>query len=105
MPTGPGDWYCLLREGCEEGMAAATAGPMSGARAALPGNTKGKHANLDAALDQLRRYRTRARQSAPVSSSSDMANFRIHTAFTYHVSERHEFGLQDLKGPCLPGTG
>ena len=56
---------------------------------------KGKHANLDAAFEQLRQYAL-ALDNPPLLIVSDMARFRIRTNWTNSVSETHEFGLEDL---------
>ena len=56
---------------------------------------KGKHANLDAAFNQLRQYAL-ALENPPLLVVSDMARFRIHTNWTNSVSETHEFTLDDL---------
>ena len=56
---------------------------------------KGKHANLDAAFNQLRQYAL-ALENPPLLIVSDMARFRIRTNWTNSVSKTHEFGLEDL---------
>ncbi len=56
---------------------------------------KGKHADLDAAFNQLRQYAL-ALENPPLLIVSDMARFRIHTNWTNSVSETHEFTLDDL---------
>ena len=56
---------------------------------------KGKHANLDAAFNQLRQYAL-ALENPPLLIVSDMVRFRIRTNWTNSVSETHEFGLDDL---------
>ena len=56
---------------------------------------KGKHADLDAAFNQLRQYAL-ALENPPLLVVSDMARFRIRTAWTNSVSETHEFALEDL---------
>ena len=56
---------------------------------------KGRHANLDAAFNQLRQYAL-ALENPPLLIVSDMARFRIRTNWTNSVSETHEFGLEDL---------
>ncbi len=56
---------------------------------------KGKHANLDAAFNQLRQY-TLALENPPLLIVSDMVRFRIHTNWTNSVSKVHEFVLEDL---------
>ena len=56
---------------------------------------KGKHADLDAAFNQLRQYAL-ALENPPLLIVSDMARFRIRTNWTNSVSETHEFALGDL---------
>ena len=56
---------------------------------------KGKHANLDAAFNQLRQYAL-ALENPPLLIVSDMARFRIRTNWTNSVSETHDFTLDDL---------
>ena len=56
---------------------------------------KRKHADLDAAFIQLRRYAL-ALENPPLLIVSDMARFRIRTNWTNSVSETHEFALEDL---------
>ena len=56
---------------------------------------KGKHADLDAAFDQLRQYAL-ALETPPLLVVSDMRWFRIRTNWTNSVSKTLEFGLDDL---------
>ena len=56
---------------------------------------KGKHADLDAAFNQLRQYAL-ALENPPLLIVSNMARFRIRTNWTNSVSETHEFTLDDL---------
>ena len=56
---------------------------------------KGKHADLDAAFNQLRQYAL-ALENPPLLIVSDMVRFRIRTNWTNTVSLTHEFGLDDL---------
>ena len=56
---------------------------------------KGKHANLDAAFNQLRQYAL-ALENPPLLIVSDMVRFRFRTNWTNSVSETHEFTLDDL---------
>ena len=56
---------------------------------------KGKHADLDAAFNQLRQYAL-ALGNPPLLIVSDMARFRIRTNRTNSVSLTHEVGLDDL---------
>ncbi len=64
---------------------------------------KGKHANLDAAFNQLRQYAL-ALENPPLLIVSDMARFRIRTAWTNSVSETHEFALDDLADAATRDT-
>ena len=57
---------------------------------------KGKHANLDNALDYVRRY-IPGLDNPPLLIVSDMETIRIHTCWTNTVSEKHEIGLRDLE--------
>ena len=56
---------------------------------------KGKHADLDAAFNQLRQYAL-ALENPPLLIVSDMVRFRIRTNWTNSVSLTHEFALEDL---------
>ncbi len=56
---------------------------------------KGKHADLDAAFNQLRQYAL-ALENPPLLIVSDMVRFRIRTNWTNSVSRTHEFDLDDL---------
>ena len=56
---------------------------------------KGKHANLDAAFNQLRQSAL-ALENPPLLIVSDMRRFRIRTNWTNSVSKTHEFELDDL---------
>ena len=56
---------------------------------------KGKHADLDAAFAQLRRYAL-ALENPPLLVVCDMARFRIRTNWTNSVSAEHAFALEDL---------
>ncbi|MDE0680072.1 MAG: class I SAM-dependent DNA methyltransferase [Gammaproteobacteria bacterium] len=57
---------------------------------------KGKHANLDKAFQQLRRYAL-ALENPPLLIVSDMARFRITTNWTNSVSAVREFTLAELE--------
>ena len=61
---------------------------------------KGKHADLDAAFNQLRQYAL-ALENPPLLIVSDMARFRIRTNWTNSVSETHEFALEDLSDAAV----
>ena len=56
---------------------------------------KGKHADLDAAFNQLRQYAL-ALENPPLLIVSDTERFRIRTNWTNSVSATHEFALEDL---------
>ncbi len=56
---------------------------------------KGRHADLDAAFNQLRQY-TLALENPPLLIVSDMSRFRIRTNWTNSVSETHKFTLNSL---------
>ena len=56
---------------------------------------KGKHADLEAAFNQLRQYAL-ALENPPLLIVSDLARFRIRTNWTNSVSLTHEFTLEDL---------
>lgn len=57
---------------------------------------KGKHANLDRALEYVRRYNP-GLDNPPLLIVSDMETIRIHTCWTNTVSETHEIKLHDLE--------
>ena len=57
---------------------------------------KGKHANLDAAFGQLRRY-VPAPEDPPLLIVADMLRFRIHTNWTNCVSETDAANRNKLK--------
>ena len=61
---------------------------------------KGRHANLDAAFNQLRQYAL-ALENPPLLIVSDMARFRIRTNWTNSVSETHEFALEHLEDAAV----
>ena len=56
---------------------------------------KGKHADLDAAFNQLRQYAL-ALENPPLLIVSDMVRFRIRTNWTNSVSLTLDFALEDL---------
>ena len=64
---------------------------------------KGKHADLDAAFNQLRQYAL-ALENPPLLVVCDMARFRIRTNWTNSVSATHEFGLDDLADAAVRDT-
>jgi type II restriction/modification system DNA methylase subunit YeeA len=59
---------------------------------------KGKHKDLDAAYDQLLRYRE-ALENPPLLIVCDMDRFVIHTNFTATAARTHEITLDDLNTP------
>src|SRR5713226_7651083 len=59
---------------------------------------KGKHKDLDAAYDQLLRYRE-ALESPPLLVVCDMDRFVIHTNFTATAGKTYEISLDDLNTP------
>ena len=64
---------------------------------------KGKHADLDAAFNQLRQYAL-ALENPPLLIVSDMARFRIRTNWTNSVSTTYEFALDDLGDAAVRAT-
>ena len=90
-PTG--DWYCF-----ERGVRKDTGGDGWAdvwKRGCFAWEYKGKHADLDAAFNQLRQYAL-ALENPPLLIVSDMARFRVRTNWTNSVSKTHEFTLEDL---------
>jgi type II restriction/modification system DNA methylase subunit YeeA len=59
---------------------------------------KGKHKDLNAAYDQLLRYRE-ALENPPLLVVCDMDRFVIHTNFTATVGKTYEISLDDLDTP------
>src|SRR2546423_5042986 len=59
---------------------------------------KGKHKNLDAAYDQLLRYR-QSLENPPLLVVCDMERIRIHTNFTATVNQTYELALEQLGTP------
>jgi type II restriction/modification system DNA methylase subunit YeeA len=59
---------------------------------------KGKHKDLNAAYDQLLKYRE-ALENPPLLVVCDMDRFEIHTNFTATVSKTHLISLDDLDTP------
>ena len=57
---------------------------------------KGRHANLDKALQQLLRY-ARNLDNPPLLIVSDMDRIQVHTNFTNSVADVHLFALEDLR--------
>ena len=94
-PTG--DHYCFERGARKDGGGQGWADVWK--RHHFAWEYKGKHANLDAAFNQLRQYAL-ALENPPLLIVSDMARFRIHTNWTNSVSRVHEFALEDLAEPA-----
>ena len=88
-----GDRYCFERGALKESGGKGWADVWK--RHCFAWEYKGKHANLDAAFDQLRQYAL-ALENPPLLIVSDMHRFRIRTNWTNSVSMTHEFGLDDL---------
>ncbi len=90
-PTG--ESYCFERGARKDGGSAGWADVWK--RHCFAWEYKGKHADLDAAFNQLRQYAL-ALENPPLLIVSDMARFRIRTNWTNSVSATHEFALDDL---------
>ena len=88
-----GDWYCFERGARKDSGGDGWADVWK--RHHFAWEYKGKHADLDAAFNQLRQYAL-ALENPPLLIVSDMARFRIRTNWTNSVSETHEFTLDDL---------
>jgi type II restriction/modification system DNA methylase subunit YeeA len=59
---------------------------------------KGHHANLDAAYQQLLKYREDL-ENPPLLVVCDLDHFEIHTNFTDTVKQVHRFSIEDLDQP------
>ena len=88
-----GDHYCFERGALKDSGGGGWADVWK--RHCFAWEYKGKHANLNAAFDQLRQYAL-ALENPPLLIVSDMRLFRIRTNWTNSVSKTHEFGLDDL---------
>ena len=95
-PTG--DWYCFERGARKDSGGDGWADVWK--RHHFAWEYKGKHADLDAAFNQLRQYAL-ALENPPLLIVSDMARFRIRTNWTNSVSETHEFTLDDLADAAI----
>ena len=95
-PTG--DWYCFERGARKDSGGDGWADVWK--RHHLAWEYKGKHADLDAAFNQLRQYAL-ALENPPLLIVSDMARFRIRTNWTNSVSETHELTLDDLADAAI----
>ena len=91
-----GEYYCFERGARKDGGGDGWADVWK--RGHFAWEYKGKHANLDEALIQLRKYIS-ALENPPLLIVSDMERFRIHTNWTNSVSETYEFQLKDLVDP------
>ena len=90
-PTG--EHYCFERGARKDGGGDGWADVWK--RHCFAWEYKGKHANLDAAFNQLRQYAL-ALENPPLLIVSDMVRFRIRTNWTNSISLTHEFGLDEL---------
>ena len=88
-----GEWYCFERGARKDTGGHGWADVWK--RGCFAWEYKRKHANLDAAFNQLRQYAL-ALENPPLLIVSDMARFRIRTNWTNSVSVTHEFTLDDL---------
>ena len=88
-----GDHYCFERGAFKDSGGGGWADVWK--RHCFAWEYKGKHANLDAAFDQLRQYAL-ALENPPLLIVSDMHRFRIRTNWTNSVSKTLEFALDDL---------
>ncbi len=88
-----GDYYCFERGARKDSGGKGWADVWK--RHCFAWEYKGKHADLDAAFDQLRQYAL-ALENPPLLIVSDMHRFRIRTNWTNSVSQTHEFVLDDL---------
>ena len=88
-----GDHYCFERGALKDSGGGGWADVWK--RHCFAWEYKGKHANLDAAFDQLRQYAL-ALENPPLLIVSDMHRFRIRTNWTNSVSKTLEFALDDL---------
>jgi restriction-modification enzyme MmeI-like protein len=93
-PTG--DFYCFERG------ATKTSGGEGWAdvwkRGHFGWEYKGKRKNLDAAFGQLQQYAL-ALENPPLLVVCDLDRFVIRTNWTNTVSEKHDFGLDELREP------
>ncbi len=88
-----GDHYCFERGALKDSGGGGWADVWK--RHCFAWEYKGKHADLDAAFDQLRQYAL-ALENPPLLIVSNMLQVRIRTNWTNSVSKTHEFGLDDL---------
>ena len=95
-----GDHYCFERGALKDSGGGGWADVWK--RHCFAWEYKGKHANLDAAFDQLRQYAL-ALENPPLLIVSDMHRFRIRTNWTNSVSKTLEFVLDDLADAAVRG--
>ena len=88
-----GEYYCFERGVRKEGGGDGWADVWK--RHHFAWEYKGKHKNLEKALNQLRQYIS-SLENPPLLIVSDMERFRIHTNWTNSVSETYEFQLKDF---------
>ena len=88
-----GDHYCFERGALKDSGGGGWADVWK--RHCFAWEYKGKHADLNAAFDQLRQYAL-ALENPPLLIVSDMHRFRIRTNWTNSVSKTLEFALDDL---------
>ena len=88
-----GDHYCFERGALKDSGGEGWADVWK--RHCFAWEYKGKHANLDAAFNQLRQYAL-ALENPPLLIVSDMHRFRIRTNWTNSVSKTLKFTLDDL---------
>ena len=88
-----GDHYCFERGASKDSGGGGWADVWK--RHCFAWEYKGKHADLDAAFDQLRQYAL-ALENPPLLIVSDMQRFRIRTNWTNSVSKTLEYDLDDL---------
>ncbi len=89
-----GEWYCFEKGARKESGGAGWADVWK--RGHFAWEYKGKRANLDAALAQLRQYAP-ALENPPLLIVSDMERIVIRTNWTNCVSDVHEITLDDLQ--------
>jgi len=88
-----GEWYCFEKGATKHGGGDGWADVWMKGHFAW--EYKGKRKDLDAAYDQLLRYRE-SLENPPLLVVSDMERFQIHTNFTGTPKVVHEFRLADL---------
>ena len=88
-----GDHYCFERGASKDSGGEGWADVWK--RHCFAWEYKGKHADLEAAFNQLRQYAL-ALENPPLLIVSDMHRFRIRTNWTNSVSKTLEFELDDL---------